>query len=208
MYVLLNQGNGHSDSTNFDADLSEYKKKATIIVEEYFSTNDVLSVANELEEIGMAEYRYYFVKKLVSMAMDRNDKEKEMVAFLLSTLYADVIDPPEDYRGFNKLVASADNLSEAVEVGLINTTQVTKGFSRIIDSVEDLSLDIPEARSVLQSFISKVAYEGWLWASSLKSLSAGEKLLETPALMCLKTRLSRLSESISCLVTLQRLCIV
>uniref|UniRef100_A0A0D3D7A2 MI domain-containing protein n=1 Tax=Brassica oleracea var. oleracea TaxID=109376 RepID=A0A0D3D7A2_BRAOL len=101
------------------------------------------------------------------MAMDRNDKEKEMVAFLLSTLYADVIDPPEVYRGFNKLVASADNLSvdipdavdEAVEVGLINTTQVTKGFSRIIDSVEDLSLDIPEARSVLQSFISKVAYE-------------------------------------------------
>ncbi|KAG2265383.1 hypothetical protein Bca52824_072462 [Brassica carinata] len=101
-----------------------------------------------------------------------------------------------------------DLLKEAVEVGLINTTQVTKGFSRIIDSVEDLSLDIPEARSVLQSFISKVAYEGWLWASSLKSLSAGEKLLETPALMCLKTRLSRLSESISCLVTLQRLCIV
>ncbi|KAF3596513.1 hypothetical protein DY000_02023628 [Brassica cretica] len=65
-----------------------------------------------------------------------------------------------------------DLLKEAVEVGLINTTQVTKGFSRIIDLVEDLSLDIPEARSVLQSFISKVAYEGWLCASSLKSLSA------------------------------------
>ncbi|KAL0656670.1 hypothetical protein Bca4012_077254 [Brassica carinata] len=95
-----------------------------------------------------------------------------------------------------------DLLKEAVEVGLINTTQVTKGFSRIIDSVEDLSLDIPEARSVLQSFISKVAYEGWLWASSLKSLSAGEKLLETPALMCLKTRLSRLSEKVvHCLET-------
>ena len=308
------EGNGHSDSTSFDADLSDYKKKATIIVEEYFSTNDVISVANELKELGMAEYRYYFVKKLVSMAMDRNDKEKEMAAFLLSTLYANVIDPPEVYRGFNKLVASADDLSvdipdavdvlavfvaraivddilppaflkkqmnllpdeskgvdvlkkaeksylaaplhaevvekrwggadnwtaedvkgrindllkeyvmsgdkkeafrcikalkvpffhheivkralimamerqkaqvklldllkEAVEVGLINTTQVTKGFSRIIDSVEDLSLDIPEARSVLQSFILKAASEGWLCASSLKSLSAGEKLLE------------------------------
>ncbi|KAJ0237395.1 MA3 DOMAIN-CONTAINING TRANSLATION REGULATORY FACTOR 2 [Hirschfeldia incana] len=308
------EGNGHSDSASFDADLSDYKKKATIIIEEYFSTNDVVSVANELKELGLAEYRYYFVKKLVSMAMDRNDKEKEMAAFLLSTLYADVIDPPEVYRGFNKLVASADDLSvdipdavdvlavfvaraivddilppaflkkqmnllpddskgvevlrkaeksylaaplhaevvekrwggadnwtaedvkgrindllkeyvmsgdkkeafrcikglkvpffhheivkralimamerqkaqvklldllkEAVEVGLINTTQVTKGFSRIIDSVEDLSLDIPEARSVLQSFISKAASEGWLCASSLKSLSAGEKLLE------------------------------
>nr|VDD37063.1 unnamed protein product [Brassica oleracea] len=45
------------------------------------------------------------------MAMDRNDKEKEMVAFLLSTLYANAIDPLEVYRGFNKLVASADDLS-------------------------------------------------------------------------------------------------
>ncbi|AAC25511.1 Similar to apoptosis protein MA-3 gb/D50465 from Mus musculus [Arabidopsis thaliana] len=311
------EGNGHSDPTScFDADLSEYKKKATVIVEEYFGTNDVVSVVNELKELGMAEYRYYFVKKLVSMAMDRHDKEKEMAAFLLSTLYADVIDPPEVYRGFNKLVASADDLSvdipdavdvlavfvaraivddilppaflkkqmkllpdnskgvevlrkaeksylatplhaevvekrwggtdnwtaedvkarindllkeyvmsgdkkeafrcikglkvpffhheivkralimamerrkaqvrlldllkETIEVGLINSTQVTKGFSRIIDSIEDLSLDIPDARRILQSFISKAASEGWLCASSLKSLSAdaGEKLLE------------------------------
>uniref|UniRef100_A0A1J3GUX4 Programmed cell death protein 4 n=1 Tax=Noccaea caerulescens TaxID=107243 RepID=A0A1J3GUX4_NOCCA len=320
------EGNGHSDSTSFDADLSEYKKKATVIVEEYFSTNDVVSVANELKELGMAEYRYYFVKKLVSMAMDRHDKEKEMAAFLLSTLYADVIDPPEVYRGFNKLVASADDLSvdipdavdilavfvaraivddilppaflkkqmnllpenskgvevlekaeksylatplhaeivekrwggtdnwtaedvkgrindllkeyvvsgdkkeafrcikglkvpffhheivkralimamerrkaevrlldflkEAIEVGLINSTQVTKGFSRIIDSIEDLSLDIPEARRVLQSFISKAASEGWLCASSLKSLSAvpGEKLFENSSACVFKDK--------------------
>lgn len=316
-YDTIEGNNGHSDPTTFDADLCEYKKKATIIVEEYFSTNDAASVASELKELGMAEYRYYFVKKLVSMAMDRHDKEKEMAAFLLSTLYADVIDPQELYRGFNKLVTSADDLSvdipdavdvlavfvaraivddilppaflkkqmkvlpegskgaevlrkaeksylaaplhaevvekrwggadnwtaedvkgrinellkeyvmsgdkkeafrcikalkvpffhheivkralimamerrkaqgkllellrEATEVGLINSTQVTKGFSRIIDLIEDLSLDIPEARSVLQCFISKAASEGWLCASSLKTLdddSSGEKLLE------------------------------
>lgn len=316
-YDTIEGNNGHSDPATFDADLCEYKKKATIIVEEYFSTNDAASVASELKELGMAEYRYYFVKKLVSMAMDRHDKEKEMAAFLLSTLYADVIDPQELYRGFNKLVTSADDLSvdipdavdvlavfvaraivddilppaflkkqmkvlpegskgaevlskaeksylaaplhaevvekrwggadnwtaedvkgrinellkeyvmsgdkkeafrcikalkvpffhheivkralimamerrkaqgkllellrEATEVGLINSTQVTKGFSRIIDLIEDLSLDIPEARSVLQCFISKAASEGWLCASSLKTLdddSSGEKLLE------------------------------
>ncbi|KAF3596512.1 hypothetical protein DY000_02023629 [Brassica cretica] len=134
------EGNGLSDSTNFDEDLSEYKKKATIIVEEYFSTNDVLSVASELKEIGMAEYRYYFVKKLVSMAMDRNDKEKEMAAFLLSTLYADVIDPPEVYRGFNKLVASADNLS----------------------------VDIPDAVDVLAVFVARAIVDDILPPAFLK----------------------------------------
>lgn len=90
--------------------LGEYKKKATVIVDEYFATDDVVSTANELWELGMPNYNYYFVKKLVSMAMDRHDKEKEMTAILLSSLYADVIDPPQVYKGFSKLVEAADDL--------------------------------------------------------------------------------------------------
>ncbi|CAN0909931.1 MA3 DOMAIN-CONTAINING TRANSLATION REGULATORY FACTOR 2 [Linum grandiflorum] len=285
----------------------DYKRKATIIVEEYFATSDVVSTANELRELRMPSFSYYFVKKLVSMAMDRHDKEKEMAAVLLSTLYAEVVEPSQVYKGFSKLVESADDLivdipdtvdvlalfiaravvddilppvflrkqlaclpadskgvdvlrraekgylaaplhseiierrwessmnktvddvkvkinnllveyvasgdkneacrcikelkvpffhheivkralvmamerqpvegqlldllKKATEVGLINSSQVTKGFGRIIDVVDDLSLDIPNARGILKSLISKAASEGWLSASSLKSLS-------------------------------------
>lgn len=297
-------------------DLDEFKKKATIIVEEYFATDDVLSAANELRELRKPNYNYYFVKKLISIAMDRHDKEKEMAAVLLSALYADAIDPPQVYRGFIKLVESADDLivdipdtvdvlalfiaravvddilppaflkkqmaalpkeskgievlkraekgyleaplhaeiierrwggsknktvedvkvrindllieyvvsgdkkeafrctndlkvpffhheivkravtmamerrqtegrllgllKEASEEGLINASQITKGFGRIIDTVDDLSLDIPNARGILHSLISKAASEGWLCASSLKSLSSEpeKRLLE------------------------------
>lgn len=74
-------------------DLDNYKKKATIIVEEYFATDDVVATMNEVKELGKPQYGYYFVKKLVSMSMDRHDKEKEMAAILLSALYADVLDP-------------------------------------------------------------------------------------------------------------------
>ncbi|CAL1385063.1 unnamed protein product [Linum trigynum] len=287
--------------------LDGYKRKATVIVEEYFATDDVVSTANELRELKLPSYSYYFVKKLVSMAMDRHDKEKEMTAVLLSALYAEVIDPSQVYKGFRKLVESADDLivdiPEAVDVlalfiaravvddilppvflkkqlaslpadskgidvlrraekgylaaplhseiierrwesnmnktvddvkvkinnllveyiasgdtkeacrcikelkvpffhheivkralvmamerravesrlldllkktaeeGLINSSQVTKGFSRMIDVVDDLSLDIPDARGILKSLISNAASEGWLSASSLKSLS-------------------------------------
>ncbi|XP_042478144.1 MA3 DOMAIN-CONTAINING TRANSLATION REGULATORY FACTOR 2-like [Macadamia integrifolia] len=288
--------------------LEEYKKKATIIVEEYFDNDDVVSTADELRELNMPSYNYYFVKKLVSMAMDRHDKEKEMAAVLLSTLYADVIDPPQFYEGFSKLVESADDLvvdipdavdilglfiaravvddilppaflskqldclsndskgvevikrakkgylsaplhaeiierrwggskgktvedvkarinnllieyvvsgdkleacrcikdlkvpfyhheivkralimamerrpaegllldllKEAAEEGVINLSQISKGFDRLIDTVDDLSLDIPSARELLQSLISKAASEGWLCASSLKPFSS------------------------------------
>ncbi|XP_042965621.1 MA3 DOMAIN-CONTAINING TRANSLATION REGULATORY FACTOR 2 isoform X1 [Carya illinoinensis] len=294
------------DAGKSTGDFEEYKKKAIIIVEEYFVTDDVASTSNELRELGNPRYSFYFVKKLVSMAMDRHDKEKEMAAALLSSLYADVVDPPQVYKGFSKLVKSADDLivdipdtvdvlalfiaravvddilppafltkemaslpkdskgievlkrcekgylaaplhadlierrwggsmnktaenvkariinllmeyvvsgdtkeacrcindlkvsffhheivkrtlimamerpqaegrlldllKEAVEEGLINSSQISKGFGRMIDTVDDLSLDIPNAREILQSLISKAASEGWLCASSLKSL--------------------------------------
>lgn len=262
---------------------------------------------NELREVGKPEYSYYFVKKLVSMSMDRHDKEKEMAAILLSALYADIIAPSQVYKGFTKLVESADDLivdipdtidilalfiaravvddilppaflkkqvaylakdskggevlkkaeksylaaplhaeiierrwggsknttvddvkarinnflkeyvvsgdkkeafrcikdlkvpffhheivkralimamerrqaetplldllKEATEEGFINTSQMSKGFSRLIDMVDDLSLDIPNARRILQQLMSKAASEGWLCVSSLKPLS-------------------------------------
>lgn len=289
-------------------DFENYKKKATVIVEEYFATDDVPSAANELREVDMPGHNYYFVKKLVSMAMDRHDKEKEMAATLLSALYADVIDPPQVYKGFSKLVECVDDLvvdipdavdvlalfiaravvddilppafltkkrcsllkeskgaevlkraekgylaaplhaeiverrwgsskvksvedvkakinnflieyvvsgdkkeacrcikdlklpffnheivkrslimamerrqaegqlldflKEASEEGFINSSQMTKGFTRLIDAVDDLSLDIPNARGILKTLISKAASEGWLCASSLKPLSS------------------------------------
>lgn len=302
-----NEEHKHPSARKSAQDFQEYKKKATVLVEEYFATDDVDSTANELREIAMPNYNYYFVKKLVSIAMDRHDKEKEMAAVLLSALYADVIDAPQVYRGFCKLVESADDfvvdipdtvdilalfiaravvddilppafikkqmaslpsdskgvevleraqkgylsaplhaetierrwggsknktvedvkarinnllveyvvsgdkreafrcikdlkvpffhheivkraiimamerrqaegrllemLKEAAEVGLINSSQMTKGFSRMIDTVDDLALDIPNAQSILQSLISKAASEGWLCASSLRSLA-------------------------------------
>ncbi|CAM8878175.1 unnamed protein product [Rhodiola kirilowii] len=290
--------------TEFD----EYKKKVTVIVEEYFSTDDIVSTANELRELGKPNYAFYFVKKLISMAMDKDDKEKEMAAVLLSTLYADVLDPIQVFKGFAKLVESADDLivdipdtvdvlglfiaravvdevvppiflkklgstmpkdskgfevlkraemgylaaplhaeiierrwggskaksvdevknkintllieyvtsgdkkeacrcikdlkvpffhheivkralikamespqhearlldllKEASDKGFINTSQLMKGFDRMIDTVDDLVLDIPNAKAALKSLISKAASEGWLSASSLKSIAA------------------------------------
>ncbi|XP_062213519.1 MA3 DOMAIN-CONTAINING TRANSLATION REGULATORY FACTOR 2-like [Phragmites australis] len=285
----------------------QFKRKATTIVEEYFSTDDVAATANELRELRVPCYHYYFVKKLVSVAMDRHDREKEMAAVLLSSLYGDVIDRPQLYKGFCKLTESCDDLfvdtpdavdilavfvaraivddmlppaflakqraclpegrkgaevlhraeksylsvphhgeivlqrwggskritveeakakisdileeylaagdrneacrcirdlkipffhhdvvkralvlamerggaaedhildllKSASEEGVINESQITKGFDRLIDSVDDLALDVPNARRLLKSVILKASSEGWLCASCLKPL--------------------------------------
>ncbi|KAM0982306.1 hypothetical protein ACFX2I_015199 [Malus domestica] len=286
--------------------LDEYKKAVVSIIEEYFSTGDVAVAASDLKELGSSQYHSYFIKRLISIALDRHDKEKEMASVLLSSLYADVISPPQIKDGFFILLESADDLAvdildavdilalflaravvddilppafctrakkalpesskgvqviqtaeksylsaphhaelverrwggsthitveevkkkiagllreyvesgdtseacrcirelgvpffhhevvkralvlameiqtaepliikllkEAAEEGLISFSQMVKGFSRLVESLDDLALDIPSAVSLFQSLVLKATDEGWLDASFLKSL--------------------------------------
>ena len=53
--------------------MEEYKGKVGSIIKEYFSTGDVASAAADLADLGCLSYHHYFVKKLISMAMDRHD---------------------------------------------------------------------------------------------------------------------------------------
>lgn len=260
--------------------------------------------ASDLRELGSSGYLPYFIKRLVSMAMDRHDKEKEMASVLLSALYADVISPDQIQDGFFMLLESADDLAvdildavdilalflaravvddiippaflnrakkglpesskgvqaiqiadksylsaphhaelverkwggsthitveevkkkiadllreyvesgdtneacrcirelgvsffhhevvkralvlamekrtaeplifkllkEAAEEGLISSSQMVKGFSRLADSLDDLALDIPSAKTLFQSLVPKAVSEGWLDASFAK----------------------------------------
>ncbi|KAL6897757.1 hypothetical protein ACP4OV_006716 [Aristida adscensionis] len=285
----------------------EFKRRAATIVEEYFSTDDVAATASELRELRVPCYHYYFVKKLVSTAMDRHDREKEMAAVLLSSLYGDVVDRHQLRKGFCKLLEACDDLAvdtpgavdilavfvaravvddmlppafvarqraclpdgckgaevlrraergylavphhgeivlqrwggskrltveeakarisgileeylaagdraeacrgirdlrvpffhhdvvkralvlaverggaaegrvldllkAAAEEGVINESQITKGFNRLIDAVDDLALDVPNARHLLASVIHQASSEGWLCASGLRPL--------------------------------------
>ncbi|XP_008799936.1 MA3 DOMAIN-CONTAINING TRANSLATION REGULATORY FACTOR 1-like [Phoenix dactylifera] len=118
---------GATIPTPFD----DYKKSVVTIIEEYFSTGDVELAASDLKDLGSDEYHHYFVKKLVSMAMDRHDKEKEMASVLLSALYADVI----------------------------SSAQISQGFVMLLESVDDLALDILDAVDVLALFIARAVVD-------------------------------------------------
>lgn len=60
------------------------------VIEEYFSSGDVHTVIAELEDQGHFDFGHYFVKKLLTMAMDRNGREREMASALLSSVYGEV----------------------------------------------------------------------------------------------------------------------
>nr|DAD34372.1 TPA_asm: hypothetical protein HUJ06_005012 [Nelumbo nucifera] len=141
---------GSTISDPFD----EYKKAVVSMIEEYFSTGDVELAASDLRELGSTEYHHYFVKKLVSMAMDRHDKEKEMASVLLSALYADVI----------------------------SSAQISWGFMMLLESADDLALDILDAVDILALFIARAVVDDILPPAFLtkatKTLSESSKGLQ------------------------------
>ncbi|XP_074563313.1 MA3 DOMAIN-CONTAINING TRANSLATION REGULATORY FACTOR 1-like [Curcuma longa] len=111
--------------------VDNYKKSVVTIIEEYFNTGDVQLAATDLRELGSVKYHHFFVKKLISMAMDRHDKEKEMASVLLSSLYAEVTSP----------------------------AQISHGFVMLLDSVDDLTVDIPDAVDVLALFVARAVVD-------------------------------------------------
>mmetsp|Transcript_37781 Transcript_37781/g.95570 ORF Transcript_37781/g.95570 Transcript_37781/m.95570 type:complete len:712 (-) Transcript_37781:372-2507(-) len=112
-------------------EVTAYKDEVLSIVEEYFSSGDIGDVAESLEDLGMPGFMHYFVKRLVTLALDRNNREREMASVALSSLYANVI-PPD---------------------------QVQKGFGALVDSIGDLVLDVPDAPDLLAMFIARAVVD-------------------------------------------------
>jgi programmed cell death protein 4 len=65
------------------------------------------------------------------MGLDCHDWEKEMASMLLLALYIDVIEPD----------------------------QIAKGFRNLLESVDDLSLDIPDAVDILAFFLAQAVVD-------------------------------------------------
>ncbi|XP_077242367.1 MA3 DOMAIN-CONTAINING TRANSLATION REGULATORY FACTOR 3-like [Tasmannia lanceolata] len=57
-----NEENLQLNASKSPGALEDDKKKVTVVVEEYFATDDVISTANELRDLGSPGHAYYFVK--------------------------------------------------------------------------------------------------------------------------------------------------
>ncbi|RLN91189.1 hypothetical protein BBJ28_00003295 [Nothophytophthora sp. Chile5] len=109
----------------------ELKKRIIEILDEYFTSGDADEVKSSLEELDEPEFHYEVVKRAITMAMDKHDKERELVSRLLSALYLD---------------------------GL-TAAQIAMGFRRVLLLAEDLQLDIPTAKTMLAIFCARAVVD-------------------------------------------------
>ena len=91
-------------------DIAAYKDAVVDILVEYFVSGDAQEAAQGVEELGHPEFAHFFVKKAIACALDRHDKEREMVSKLLSEMYESSISPSEMETGFVATVDALDDL--------------------------------------------------------------------------------------------------
>ena len=61
---------------------------------------DVQLAASDLIELGYDDFHCYFVKKLISTAIDKHEKEKEMASVLLPYNYGELVHSTQIKLGF------------------------------------------------------------------------------------------------------------
>jgi programmed cell death protein 4 len=107
--------------------IAAYKAAITCILQEYLNAGDVAEAAASLLELDHPEFGHYFVKKAITAALDRHDREREMISYLLSALYNDTISPQE----------------------------VRRGFVDVVEALDDTILDVPDAVDLVATFICR-----------------------------------------------------
>ncbi|KAL4436793.1 hypothetical protein ABPG75_003932 [Micractinium tetrahymenae] len=111
----------------FHPNVQAFKAAALDIVREYFDSGDVAEVARALTDLDEPGFHNIFVKHAVALAMDRKDREREMVSALLPQLVPAVV----------------------------SDDQVALGFRRLLAGLDDLALDIPGAARLMELFLGR-----------------------------------------------------
>jgi len=108
--------------------LSEFKVQLADCIKEYFDSSDADEVIRTLEELQCQEYHPEIVKKAVSLALDKGSRQRELTSRLLTCLHPTPM--------------SLDDMK--------------LGFEKLLDSIDDLSTDVPDAPVSKMTFVSVI----------------------------------------------------
>jgi programmed cell death protein 4 len=98
--------------------LTEFKIQLDEAIKEYFDSADVTEVIQSLSDMRCLAYHPHVVKRAVSLSLDKGPRERELISRLLTELHP-------------------DPLTDA---------NLSTGFELLLNSLDDLSIDIPDAR--------------------------------------------------------------
>jgi hypothetical protein len=111
--------------------LAEFKIRVSDAVREYFDSSDADEVVRCIDEMKCREYHPEVVKRAIILGLDAGPRERELICRLLACLHPN---PLSD---------------ECMELG----------FEVLLDSIDDLVIDIPDARAMVGSFLARAVVD-------------------------------------------------
>ncbi|KAM1232879.1 hypothetical protein ACFX15_002574 [Malus domestica] len=115
--------------------VEDVKDKIGKLPEEFESGGDVREACRCMEELGMPFFNHEVVKKALMTIME---KKNERLWTLLEVCFGS---------------------------GLITMNQMAKGFGRVAESLDDLTLDVPDAQKQFTNYVERAKNAGWLDSS-------------------------------------------
>jgi programmed cell death protein 4 len=101
---------------------SEFKIQCTEALREYFDSCDADELIRSLEELQCKEYHPDVVKRAISISLDKNSRERELVSRLLTCLHPKPLSEKDMEAGFNILLDSMDDLCTDVPEATVSTS--------------------------------------------------------------------------------------
>jgi len=115
--------------------VEEFKARISESILEYFDSADVMEVIRQLEELRMPLQHHQLVRRAIILSIERSDREREMAAVLISSLYVRRV---------------------------ISSTQVFDAFISLLESAEDIMIDNPACDGQLAHFLADAVLDGCL----------------------------------------------
>ncbi|KAJ6339676.1 hypothetical protein OIU77_007588 [Salix suchowensis] len=131
--------------------VEDAKDKILKLLEEYESGGVLGEACQCIRDLGMPFFNHEVVKKALVMAMEK--KNDRML----------------------------DLLQVCFNEGLITINQMTKGFTRIKDGMDDLALDIPNAEEKFNFYLEYAQKKGWVLPYFGSSVGDGSSSKAVPA---------------------------
>lgn len=113
-------------------EVEDVKDMILKLLEEYESGGELREACRCMKELGMPFFHHEVVKKCLVRIIE---KKNERLWGLLK---------------------------ECFESGLITMNQMVKGFGRVEEALDDLALDVPDAKKQFAYYVGKAKGEGWL----------------------------------------------
>ena len=83
--------------------LGDFKKKIIEIIGEFFVSYEISEAQLALVELRCPTFHWEFVKRAITMSMDKNGREREMVSKLFSELYPGTLSSHQVGKGYERL---------------------------------------------------------------------------------------------------------